>query len=170
MLSDNSKALTALGTVIITFVIILSTVGYVSAQTTGNVTLTTQTSPTPVIQTTQPIATEDDVFNQFLTNIGVTGTGIAAGVGTLWAKVRNKTKRIDQALRGADFDNRDLIEVLNSFFEAAKNNPEKTPGQLLLMPAYKDKVLLQKLIGEAWGLEYDEYMEWFNGRYMVNKE
>lgn len=135
-----------------------------------NVTLTTQTSPTPVVSTTEPIATEQDVFNQFLAGLGTTVVAAGGGVGALWAKIRGKTKRIDQALRGTDFDHRDLIEVLNSFFEAAKKDKTKTPGQLLDEMAYKDKILLEKTIAVAWATEYEEYMEWFNQRYQINKE
>lgn len=139
----------------------------------GQSNLTTQqTSPTPVLQTTtqQQIATEEDVFNQFLTSLGATIGVAGTGVGALWAKIRGKTKNIDQALRGTDFDIRDLIEILNSFFENAKKDETKTPGQILKEMAYKDQVLLEKTIAAAWGEEYKEYMEWFHQRYEVNKD
>lgn len=151
----------------------------VFGQTLANATQTPVLTPnpmpggTPTVPVPQEIATTDDLSDQFQkTMTALLGTGgvVTAGVGTVWAKMRSKTKKIDVALRGQDFDNRDLMEVLNSFFEAAKSDKTLTPGQILDKMAYKDKVLLEKNIGTAWAQEYDEYMEWFNSRYMVNQQ
>lgn len=131
------------------------------------------TGGTPTVATQNEIATTNDLsqqFNQTMAALIATGGTVSAGVGTVWAKMRGKAKKIDSALRGQDFDNRDLLEVLNSFFEAAKKDKTKTPGILLDDMAYKDKILLSKTIGEAWAGEYDEYMEWFTQRYTVNPE
>lgn len=155
--------------VFITVPLLASVYGQTTAAPTTTQT-TTQAPATPTATVTTPLATDQDVFNQFLASLGITGTGVLTGVGALWAKIRNKTKRIDQALRGTDFDQRDLLEVLNSFFEAAKKDEAKTPGQLLKEMAYKDQVLLEKTIAQAWATEYNEYMEWFEGRYKTNKE
>lgn len=126
---------------------------------------------TPTVPVAQQIATTDDLsqqFNQTMAALIATGGTVSAGVGAVWSKMRGKAKKIDFALRGNDFDQRDLMEVLNSFFEAAKRDKTKTPGQILDDMAYKDKVLLEKNIGTAWAQEYDEYMEWFEQRYTVN--
>lgn len=145
--------------------------GSVNGQQSNLTTITTQQNPpTPVLQTTQQIATEEDVFNQFLTSLGATIGVAGTGVGALWAKIRGKTKEIDQALRGTDFDIRDLIEIINSTFESSKKNPGKPLDEIIRMPAYKDNILLEKTIAQAWAEEYKEYMEWFEQRYKINKE
>lgn len=168
-MSDNSKPWIALAVFMI-FVIILTSIAFVYGQTDGNVTLTTQSIPTPVVQTNEPIATEEDVFNQFLAGLGTTVVGVGGGVGALWAKIRGKTKRIDQALRGADFDTRDLFEIFNSVFIHADANPTMPLGDIIKQKAYMDKKLSDKTIKQAWSEQYDEYCEWFHQRYEINKE
>lgn len=170
MKSTTELTILLIAAVIFGIVAIAMLADYVQGQTLANVS-TIQTSGTPVVQTTQAIATEEDLgqqFNTFATGLLGTLGASAGGIGALWARFRSKAKRIDNALRGQDFDQRDLMEVLNSFFEAAKKDKTKTPGQLLDEMAYKDKVLLEKTIAVAWANEYDEYMEWFHQRYEVN--
>lgn len=130
---------------------------------------TVQSTATPAVNVAQPIATTDDLANQFNTLLATSGTGIIGGVGALWAIVRKKTSKIDNALRGADFDNRDLLEIMNSIFEHAKKNPDKSLGAILDMPAFKDRVLTNTTIAVAWDKEYNEYDEWFTQRYVMNK-
>lgn len=109
-------------------------------------------------------------FNDFLAGLAAIGGPTIAGIGTLWAKFRSKAKRIDNALRAEDFDNRDLMEIWNSIIVTAKNNPTMPLGEIIKQKAYKDKELLDITIAQAWGKEYDEYNEWFTKRYVMNPE
>lgn len=142
----------------------------VFGQTVSNITTTTAAG-TPAINTAVPIATTDDLSDQFQKFVmGLVGTGTVAGggVATLWAKFRGKAKRIDAALRAQDFDNKDLLDHINTIFESAKDNPEMPLGKIIMLPAFRDKKLMNKSIAEAWATDYDEYNEWFTKRYTEN--
>ena len=86
--------------------------------------------------------------------------------------IRKKNKRIDNALRGTDYDLMDVIKTNRMFFVAAKKpeNKGKTVDEILDLPAYPNNDLSKTTIGQAIDKEYFEYANWFKERYQDNPE
>lgn len=141
------------------------------AQTTAN--LSSTTNPRIIEQITQetPIASDKDL-EQTKTLFGGTAAAIGTGLVAEFFSRRKKTKKIDNALRGTDYDLMDLQKAHRLFFVAAKKpeNKAKTTDQILDLPAFPENDLSNTTIGQAIDNAYSAYENWFVNRYRDNPE
>lgn len=138
-----------------------------------NITTTTasNTKQLEEIANNTPIASDSDL-DQTKTLFGGTAAAIGSGLVAEFVARRKKNKRIDNALRGTDYDLMDVIKTNRMFFVAAKKpeNKGKTVDEILDLPAYPNNDLSKTTIGQAIDKEYFEYANWFKERYQDNPE
>ena len=139
-----------------------------------NITTTTNEQQVKEIAEQTPLATDEQVQSTdatLKTLFGGTAAAMATGLGAeVWARIK-KTKKVDNALRGTDYDMYDIQTGLRIFFAACRDpaNKGKTIDDILALPANPEKYNPGGLtIGDLLDKEFGDYIGWFEGRYHDN--
>lgn len=148
--------------------------------TTSSTTIADQQQAQTIADNT-PLASDEQVqSNANTTNTLIGGTAASVGVGLVAdyvdrkrkeAAVREKHQRIDNALRGTDYDMYDIQKGLRIFFAACRNpaNKGKTIDEILALPANPESYNAGGLdIGANLDKEMADYIAWFEDRYKDN--
>jgi hypothetical protein len=131
--------------------------------------VTEQVARTVAEQT--PIASDQDVNNTNAT-IAAAGTALAGGVATVFGKLQNDKKKINNALRRIDKEQKDALDAINLIIERAglDINKAKTFYDLLNDQVIPGSGVNTLKLGQNWHQQYQEYVDWYEGRYTENKD
>jgi hypothetical protein len=131
--------------------------------------VTEQVARTVAEQT--PIASDQDVNNTNAT-IAAAGTALAGGVATVFGKLQNDKKKINNALRRIDKEQKDAMDAMNLIIERAglDINKDKTFYGLLNEQVIPGSGVNTLKLGQNWHQQYQEYVDWYEGRYTENKD
>lgn len=118
-----------------------------------------------------PIASDQDVNNTNATIAGA-GTALAGGIATVFGKLQNDKKKINNALRRIDKEQKDALDAMNLIVERGglDINKDKTFFQLLNEQVIPGSGVNTLKLGQNWHQQYQEYVDWYDGRYTENKD
>ena len=163
------------------FFVIASPNVYAQSNTTPNIVndmntaaAATTATVTPLAQTIAdqtPIASDQSVDNTTAAVVG-TGTALAGGIATVFGKLQNDKKKINNALRRIDKEQKDTLDAMNLIVERGglDINKDKTFFQLLNEQVIPGSGVNTLKLGQNWHVQYEEYVDWYEGRYSENKD